>query len=1144
MKFIEKYNINNNKNRIISVLSILIFLINIMLPTTVHAYDTTGNYSYKVKKNNSKEVTIKDIKNTKINTGKGKVTIAASDSSGKVNDIYNSEEGKETRYDKFIKNEFDNEYKLFGQSYADIKFSGEKLNYIKYQILKSDSNPTTMPSDGWSEITAEDDGVNDDIDISEAGKLTQKAYSVFHMKELNSEGYNRDDWKKRELVYKYPFDGVRYVDASVAERKEDYTKKREIINPVTNLPEEIWEPQKVFTKTFDYTGENYKEASKTWGYFKAPESGFYNFGTHSDDGIRFTITNHEGTNLLIDNFEPHGPTFDIATKSVKLEKDKYYPVFIEYFNVGGAAEYGVKYAISDKENMTHPYESYKYVDPGSFFPSKSTAPGESSDGSFEGEGKIMFPEEEGKYYVAYRGFNKDDKNEELVKEGFYGPFIVEDRFTLERIVENNSANSANDFRVKYKIIPKDIRVTDVYKTKEELKEGNVKESLEIKNMYLKDTIPDGIVVDNIYVETEDVKITTNVDEKNSTIDVRFGVEQGETTTDPIGIKYGLNREPNEGIEKAIYKSNPIIVTLDISANSAKEYVFENKKGKLLYNDISLKDEKIMKESYFGETRFELRDNGSIGIKHINYTPNEPTVGEVIDVNYEIVTKPFKAVTKAKTDEIVLVLDASSSMAGDKIEKLKLDAKEFIQKFRTLNNNPKPGSIIANNTKMSIIVYSDVANINPATGDGVSKMEILLDKYDTNLERIIDEIKILPSAGENSGEALRKSEYVLTHPDRSDKSANKTIIMMSDGLATNYSVDNNDKYYTEINNENPKIKGTNIESDENIAKSTEYAKIMGNIIKEKGYSIYTIGHGLDDPKINGNMKDIHYSMGGLNSTLFSGDDKAVDKILEKMQYADYQRQSYIFKDIELKVTSGDGFTEVDGFGASDNKSHIIKIPEIKYVLNETTKQYESAPIPMKFKIKADKPGTYPVFNPTSKNRLEYTDFDGERVSMQVPNPEIRVTDNIYEGIKHGLYEGVSGNNISIIENDSTVIAGGTNVNFGATFVSKSNVPKITLTVDKAIESKEIKNMKVYKIKGNKLEEIKDAKIIPTTHKNIYDIVLPAEIPKDTTILIRYSAKLPISKNVSYTNNIKVGVSEKEIKVTTTNVEEKDRLPDLF
>lgn len=540
----------------------------------------------------------------------GKVTIEASDSSGKVDNIYNSEDSKDIRYDKFIKDEFDNEYKLFGESYADIKFSGDKLNYLQYQILKSDIKPITMPSDGWSEITAEDNGINEDIDIENKGKLTQKAYSVAHMAGLNKPGYNPDDWNKKELVYKYPFDGVRLVDASVASTTTEYAERSEGYNPVTNKFEERWVPKKVFTKFIDNIGDNYREASKTWGYFKAPEDGFYYFRTHSDDGIRFSITTDEGSNLLVDRFDPHAPTYHLANKTVKLKKDQYYPVFIEYFNVGGAAAFGVQYAFDRDSGEKNPRdEEYNYVDPGSFYPSKSTTPGESSDGSFEGQGGVRFPEEEGSYYVAYRGFNSENNSKYLIKEGFYGPFIIEDRFELERVVEKNSSKLNDDFKIKYSIKPKDIRITDIYKSKEELKEENVRKTLEIRNMHLKDEVLEGLKVNNITVESLSGKATKNI--SKDIFEVRFGIDEGETDENPIGIQYKLIRNINDNIEMALYKAEPIIVTLDVTPNMSKEYVFKDKSGILLYDDVSLKDEKIMKQAHFAETKFEIKRDSII-----------------------------------------------------------------------------------------------------------------------------------------------------------------------------------------------------------------------------------------------------------------------------------------------------------------------------------------------------------------------------------------------------------------------------------------------------------------------------------------------------------------------------------------------------
>ena len=279
------------------------------------------------------------------------------------------------------------------------------------------------------------------------------------------------------------------------------------------------------------------------------------------------------------------------------------------------------------------------------------------------------------------------------------------------------------------------------------------------------------------------------------------------------------------------------------------------------------------------------------------------------------------------------------------------------------------------------------------------------------------------------------------------------------------------------------------------------------------------------------------MGGRPETFFESKSGVIGNIIEKMNSKESLQKYYRVNDLQLKVRTGDAFDEVEG----NDKSHIIKIPEIIYEKNEKN-QYEAKKIPQTFKIKANKPGEHYVFNETNENLMEYTNFKNEKNSKKIPNPKINISDSIYE-IKHGLYEGVKDNQISISEENVT-IAGGTNVNFGAEFTTKSTAPTINLGIDENYE--DIKNIKVYKLVDGKLVELGSEIVqgIDTANEKSYKIVLPTGISTGTKILIRYSAKLPNSKKIEYINSIKVGSSLKNATVTTTDTDEKDRLPDLF
>ncbi len=587
--------------------------------------------------------------------------------------------------------------------------------------------------------------------------------------------------------------------------------------------------------------------------------------------------------------------------------------------------------------------------------------------------------------------------------------------------------------------------------------------------------------------------------KDATINIKRGnvlVEIVDTKGEKInsGIKVSLQdtstnstfstRESNE-ITNGVVKFNTIPtgnykMTL---TNIPAGYEFKNGKEAIVSVNY---ENNIAKYTFVLNDISSINVNPNININYKKYIPENPTVGDNINVDYEIVPEPFK-LSKSEREEIVLVLD------GSNVNKLKVDANKFIQNLKTFMNGWHPEGILYN-VKIGIVVYSSGANIYETNSS-----EILIDKDDGGFEQFINGIE--PSKGENIGEGLRKAEYILTHPEKSSINANKTVILMSE-------------------------------------LPTEYDIKIASVIKDKGYNVFTIGYGLDNDDKEKKMKEIHSSMGGTDKTFFKSGTEVIGNIIEKMNHKDSLQKYYRVNDLELKVKSGDAFDEVEG----NNKTHTIKIPEIIYEKNENNQQYEAKKIPQTFKIKANKPGEHYVFNETNENLMKYTNFKNEKISKKIPNTKINISDSIYE-IKHGLYEGVKDNQISISEENVT-IAGGTNVNFGAEFTTKSTAPTINLGIDENYE--DIKNIKVYKLVDGKLVELGSEIVqgIDTANEKSYKIVLPTGISPGTKILIRYSAKLPSSKKMEYINSIKVGSSLKNATVTTTDTDEKDRLPDLF
>ncbi|MDV4149370.1 VWA domain-containing protein [Clostridium sp. AL.422] len=406
---------------------------------------------------------------------------------------------------------------------------------------------------------------------------------------------------------------------------------------------------------------------------------------------------------------------------------------------------------------------------------------------------------------------------------------------------------------------------------------------------------------------------------------------------------------------------------------------------------------------------------------ISASPNPAMVGEDITVSGRIIPKPFEATTPAK--EIVLVLDVSGSMneeiedpctnervryctshdssdlnhgewwqiwhrwvndycvehrkSGEhnittnnrKIDELKRAANGFIEKMRDVPN-----------LKIGIVAYSSIATINPNSKNGTKRVKSLdsnsshdvtnysslgvnfLQSNDSRLTGIINNLDAL--GGTNTGEGMRKAIHML---DNGEKSASKTIVLMTDGLPTFYSVTgSNKKNYMTIDNTQPQIAGEGTDLD---TKSKEYAKVIGEIIKTKGYNSFSVGYGLETDG-NDTLLTIHEAMTGLNikgkpdlyesSGFFPTSTNAIQAVFNKI--ATQIIDSYPINNIDMNINFTDGFTlNIGGNTVKLNNVNYKKVSE-----RNGKVRYEADPVPFKFIVKGNKPGEQQIYNKISIN----------------------------------------------------------------------------------------------------------------------------------------------------------------------------------
>lgn len=392
--------------------------------------------------------------------------------------------------------------------------------------------------------------------------------------------------------------------------------------------------------------------------------------------------------------------------------------------------------------------------------------------------------------------------------------------------------------------------------------------------------------------------------------------------------------------------------------------------------------------------------------------NEALAGEDIVISGTLTPKPFEINVESK--DIVLVLDTSGSMAGNKLTQLKSAAKSFIDEVSKIDN-----------VKVGIVQYSTLSTINPTSKSGEisynshdvkftdqkvpNYQEATEDFFYANNPKLKTSINQLDAkGGTNIGEGLRKALYIL-NKDTGTKKENKFIVLMTDGLPTFYTVDisNNKNPYYEIDKKIVKdVKGAGSGYDPN---SENYAKYMGKIIKEKSYNAYSVGYGLDTSGTN-YLKNIHESMiknklsgSGLdneNNGFFSTSENAITSVFNKIARDIVEK--YPIENVNLNLKFNEGFTlNVEGnqvnIGTIDYKKS-LEIEDLEYGKTNNKIVYKAKPIDFYFIVRGTKIGENDIFY---EIELEYL-FDNKEYSNPFKSDiSVNIKENEFPNISSEL-----------------------------------------------------------------------------------------------------------------------------------------------
>lgn len=190
-------------------------------------------------------------------------------------------------------------------------------------------------------------------------------------------------------------------------------------------------------------------------------------------------------------------------------------------------------------------------------------------------------------------------------------------------------------------------------------------------------------------------------------------------------------------------------------------------------------------------------------------------------------------------------------------------------------------------------------------------------------------------------------------------------------------------YYDINNNPIKYVGGNGSSIND--KSLNYAKYIGNLIKEKGYNSYSIGYGMNTEGNNA-LKSIHSSMTGnqLSDDKTKNEEKGYYQTSDNIggifnNIATEILNSYPVNNLALNITFQDGFT----LNIGGNKVDIGNITYTKVEGASSTNKvkYEAKEVPFSFIVKASKVGQQTI---NSKINISYV-FNNEPLSNDVNKP---------------------------------------------------------------------------------------------------------------------------------------------------------------
>ena len=285
-----------------------------------------------------------------------------------------------------------------------------------------------------------------------------------------------------------------------------------------------------------------------------------------------------------------------------------------------------------------------------FYPSKSKEPGENADGIFTG-GKdgIPFPSEEGSYYIDSRIVSIDknnDSNQEVLKEGKYGYFNVENRFITNISIENGEKLiQGKKYDLKYTLKPKSIATKDI----SNISSDKLPDTIRLTDIKINGMLPPGIK----FVS----KSNSNLNENSNSY---YIIEKsGDETPNGTNFTIKFSNDLVYTLDKSdmMYKAEIIEIPVKIQIGRIGEFIFNGSDNRITYK-YSGKDMATITQ-YFPTININAISSSKIikmGILDSAVKPSN--IGNVNSISNVVNGIPSKVALSVKINSLGTIINVS------------------------------------------------------------------------------------------------------------------------------------------------------------------------------------------------------------------------------------------------------------------------------------------------------------------------------------------------------------------------------------------------------------------------------------------------------------------------------------------------------